>query len=187
MLTFRQGHEKGERQSDQVAGSESFCSPEILCVYSSVLLRANVTARERMGHFARLFTCWVCVSGCHCCSLPPPPGFLPRNGSVGKGVWMLVKQTNITQSCLLTPVSQLMRSWKLEDNKLPFTFQTFKIRKSSFLASNAQTATNFYCWKIQPLTFKLHKTVGNCFRIFSEGSQHAYFQYNVVNHFTLKL
>lgn len=26
MLTFRQGHEKGERQSDRVAGSESFCS-----------------------------------------------------------------------------------------------------------------------------------------------------------------
>lgn len=117
MLTFRQGHEKGERQSDRVAASESFCSPRILCLWRSVLLRANITARERMAHLSRLFTCWVYVSGCHRCPLPPLPGLTLGMGQPVR-VWMLVKQTNITQSCFLTAVFNIW--WKTTNSRSLF-------------------------------------------------------------------
>lgn len=62
---------------------------------------------------------------------------------------MLVKQTNIPQSRY----------------KLPFTFQTFKIREGSSLALNTLTAIHLYFLKIlqtYALTFKLHKSIRNC-------------------------
>lgn len=84
MLTFRQGHEKGERQSDQVAGSESFCSPRILCVYGGVCC---YTARERMAHpWLVCLPAGFVLVGVTAALCPPPPGSLPGSGSAGKAV-----------------------------------------------------------------------------------------------------
>lgn len=70
-----QAMRKGERQSDQVAGSESFCPPQIQYVYDRCVL-------PRRGWFSSLL--------CHWWSLPCSWVSL---------WWVMVKQANATQGC----------------------------------------------------------------------------------------
>lgn len=119
MLTFRQGHENGERQSDQVAGGESFCSPWMFIV-ECVVKGYSITGpwEDGTSHLSvyLLGSCWW-VS---LLLFAPPLGL-----SLG------MSQPVKVCECWLSKLTSLRVAfwhswWNLICRK-----QTFKIRKSS--------------------------------------------------------